>query len=377
MKYKKWNLAAPEGRAVQELRRAGLPALAAVVLCARGLDTPAAAEGFLSAGEAPLHDPFLLRDMDRAASRLTLALERREPIAVYGDYDVDGITATCLLTGFLRSRRGSVIPYIPDRMEEGYGLNREAVDHLFQEGVRLIVTVDCGITAAAETDYANRLGMEVIITDHHECKEVLPAALAVVDPHRADCGYPFPCLAGVGVALKLALALTPPEERETVFRRYADLAAVGTVADVMTLSGENRTIVRQGLRSLAHTRRPGLCALIRESGAENRCLSASGIGFTLAPRINAAGRMGRAWVAAELLLTQDPVRAECLARECASSTGSVRPSRGRSFRSAWTGWSGSPPVPAGPWSSQGSTGTRGWWASWPPGCASATPVPPS
>ena len=315
MKYKKWNLAAPERSAVEGLRRAGLPALAALVLCARGLDDPAAAQDFLSAGEAPLHDPFLLRDMDKAAARLTLALERGESIAVYGDYDVDGITSTCLLTQFLRSRGGQVIPYIPDRLEEGYGLNREAVDHLHQAGVSLIVTVDCGITAAAETEYANSLGMEVIITDHHECKEVLPAAVAVVDPHRSDCGYPFPCLAGVGVALKLALALTPPEERQAVFESCSDLAAVGTVADVMSLTGENRTIVRQGLRTLAHTKRPGFKALIREAGAESRCLTATGIGFTLAPRINAAGRMGKAWVAAELLLTDDPARAELLARE--------------------------------------------------------------
>lgn len=315
MKYKKWNLAAPERSAVEGLRGAGLPALAALVLCARGLDAPEAAKDFLSAGEAPLLDPFLLKDMDRAAERLQLALDRQEPIAVYGDYDVDGITSTCLLTQFLRSRGGNIIPYIPDRMEEGYGLNREAVDHLHQAGVGLIVTVDCGITAAAETDYACGLGMEVIITDHHECKEVLPAAVAVVDPHRDDCGYPFPCLAGVGVALKLILALTPPEEREEVFRSYADLAAVGTVADVMSLVGENRIIVRQGLRTLAHTRRPGFRALIREAGAENRCLTASGIGFTLAPRINAAGRMGKAWVAAELLLTDDSARAEGLAKE--------------------------------------------------------------
>ena len=315
MKYKKWNLAAPERSAVEGLRRAGLPALAALVLCARGLDDPAAAQDFLSAGEAPLHDPFLLRDMDKAAARLTLALERGESIAVYGDYDVDGITSTCLLTQFLRSRGGQVIPYIPDRLEEGYGLNREAVDHLHQAGVSLIVTVDCGITAAAETEYANSLGMEVIITDHHECKEVLPAAAAVVDPHRSDCGYPFPCLAGVGVALKLALALTPPEERQAVFESCSDLAAVGTVADVMSLTGENRTIVRQGLRTLAHTKRPGFKALIREAGAESRCPTATGTGFTLAPRINAAGRMGAAELAADLLLTGDEAQAERLARE--------------------------------------------------------------
>ena len=315
MKYKKWNLAAPERSAVERLRQAGLPALPALVLCARGLDSPGAAEDFLAAGEGPLHDPLLLRDMDRAAARLKLALERREPIAVYGDYDVDGITATCLLTQFLRSRGGDVIPYIPDRLEEGYGLNREAVDHLHRAGVRLIVTVDCGITAADETEYANSLGMEVIITDHHECKEVLPPAVAVVDPHREDCRYPFSCLAGVGVALKLALALTPPEERARVFADCADLAALGTVADVMSLTGENRTIVRQGLQALTHTRRPGFRALIREAGAESRCLTASCIGFTLAPRINAAGRMGRAWVAAELLLTDDTARAERLAKE--------------------------------------------------------------
>ncbi len=313
MKYKKWNLAAPDRGAIQALARTGLPPLACTVLCARGLDTPEKARAFLAAGSAPLHDPFLMKDMDRAVERLEQALLKSESIAVYGDYDVDGITSTCLLTRFLRSRGGRVTPYIPDRLEEGYGLNREAVDTLKAQGVAVIVTVDCGITAVHEAEYAAGQGIDVIITDHHECKDALPRAVAVVDPHRRDCGYPFHCLAGVGVALKLALALTPEEERDRVFGEYADLAAVGTVADVMQLSGENRTIVRRGLAALAHTKRPGLKALIKEAGAESKGLTASCIGFTLAPRINAAGRMGCAPVAAELLLTEDPQRAEELA----------------------------------------------------------------
>ena len=315
MKYKKWNLAAPDRAAVSALTEEGLPALAALVLCARGLTGPEGARAFLSGDAAPLHDPFLLRDMDKAAARLERAIAAGEPIAVYGDYDVDGITSTCLLTQFLRERGGQAISYIPDRLEEGYGLNREAVDALRARGVTLIVTVDCGITALEETAYAMALGVDVIITDHHECKEALPPALAVVDPHRPGCGYPFAGLAGVGVALKLALALTPEAEREAVFAAYADLAAVGTVADVMPLTGENRTIVRQGLALLAQNPRPGLRALLRESGSGEKPVTSTGVGFTLAPRINAAGRMGRAVLAAELLLTQDPGRAEVLARE--------------------------------------------------------------
>ncbi len=182
------------------------------------------------------------------------------------------------------------------------------------QGVTLIVTVDCGITALEETAHAAHLGVDVIITDHHECKDTLPDAVAVVDPHRADCTYPFPCLAGVGVAFKLVLALDPAQ-RHTLLHRYADLAAIGTVADVMSLTNENRAIVRLGMEQLIHTDRPGLRALIRESGAEGKALTASTVGYMLAPRINAAGRMGCAALAAELLLTDDPDRAETLARD--------------------------------------------------------------
>lgn len=297
---------------------AGIPPLPAMVLCARGLDTPEKAKAFLDDREELLHDPFLLKDMDRAVARIKQALIHQETIAVYGDYDVDGITSTCLLTDYLRRQGASVIAYIPDRMEEGYGLSDQAVEQLHDQGVTLIITVDCGITAVTETLHAAQLGMDVVITDHHECKETLPSAVAVVNPHRLDCQYPFPYLAGVGVAFKLVLALGGPEHRKELLAEYTDLTAIGTVADVMQLTGENRVIVRMGLKTLAHTQRPGLRSLIREAGAEGKPLTATTIGYTLAPRINASGRMGCASLAGELLLTTDSTRAEELARELCS-----------------------------------------------------------
>ena len=313
MKYKQWNQAASDPAAVAALEQAGLPTLAAMTLCARGQNTPEKARAFLDAGRGQLQAPFLMKDMDKAAARVAQALAAGETIAVYGDYDVDGITSTSLLTDFLRREGGRVVSYIPDRMEEGYGLNTDALDTLYRAGVSLVVTVDCGITAVAEARRAAELGMDLVITDHHECKEKLPAALAVVDPHRPDCSYPFPCLAGVGVALKLVLALGGPHRQEELLERYADLAAIGTVADVMSLTGENRTIVRLGLEALRHTSRPGLKALLRQSGLEERPLNSVAIGYTLAPRLNASGRMGCANLAAELLLTADPARGEELA----------------------------------------------------------------
>ena len=314
MKYKQWRVAACDPAARRAMERAGVPPLAALTLCARGLDTPEKARAFLDAGRGQLLDPLLMKDMAAAAERVRLALDRGEQIAVYGDYDVDGITATCLLTDFLQREGGLVTPYIPDRLEEGYGLNREAVSALRAQGVGLILTVDCGITAVEEARFAASLGVDVVITDHHECKKALPGALAVVDPRREDCPYPFKCLAGVGVALKLVLALGGPARREELLDRYADLAAIGTVADVMSLTGENRTIVRLGLKALRHTQRPGLRALLHEAGLDERPLNATAVGYTLAPRINASGRMGCAALAGELLLTGDPVRGEELAR---------------------------------------------------------------
>ena len=313
MKYKQWN-ELPPGAGEEELFRAGIPALCAKVLAARGLTDPKQARQLLYE-EAPLHDPMEMAGMDKAVARLRLALERGETVAVYGDYDVDGITATCLLTDFLRAEGGSVLPYIPNRLEEGYGLNRGAVERLREQGAAVIVTVDCGITAIAETEYAKGLGLDVIITDHHECKDDLPAATAVVDPRRADCKYPFKHLAGVGVSLKLCMALAGKAREKELLERYADLAALGTVADVMDLTGENRTIVRRGLALLPESARPGLRALIREAGAEGKAMTSTSVGYTLAPRINAAGRMGCSETALELLLTADEARGSELARE--------------------------------------------------------------
>ena len=315
MRYKQWKIAhpSPEGRA--QLERAGIPSLLACVLSARGVTEPEQAWKLLTPGEEPLLDPMLLKDMDRAVLRVGRALKTGELMAVYGDYDVDGITSTCLLTDCLTRLGGRVRSYIPDRLEEGYGLNEEAVLHLARQGVTLIITVDCGITAAREVEFARELGIDVVITDHHECKQAIPEAAAVVDPHRPDCPYPFKGLAGVGVALKLAMAAAGPDRAGLVFREYADLAAVGTVADVMPMTGENRTIVQTGLAALAHPRRVGLAQLMEEAGLGDKPVTSVSIGYTLAPRINAAGRMGQADLAAELLLTRDPGRAAALAQE--------------------------------------------------------------
>ena len=315
MRYDNWKLAAPNGPARMALEREGVHPLVASVLAARGLCSVEQARDFLKATDTPMHPSSLMRDLDTAALRVRQALERGEQVAVYGDYDVDGITATCLLTSFLRGQGGQVIPYIPDRLEEGYGLNCEAISALARQGVTLIITVDCGITAVDEVAHAARLGVDVVVTDHHECKAELPDACAVVDPHRPDCPYPFKGLAGVGVALKLAMAVAGPEKSTLVLDECADLAAIGTVADVMPMVGENRTIVQLGLRALVQPRRLGLAMLVREAGMDGRPLNSVTIGYALAPRINAAGRMGSAGVAVELLLTQDPARAAVLAQE--------------------------------------------------------------
>ena len=292
--------------AVNALVSAGYSPLTSMVLSSRGIRDKQAAHNYLSC-DAFLPDPFLMTDMALAAGRVGLALANGEKIAVFGDYDVDGITATCLLTSFLRRQGGDVVSYIPGRLEEGYGLNPIAIRQLHSEGVKLIVTVDCGITAVAEAEMCSDLGIDLVITDHHECKEVLPRAIAVVDPHRPDGGYPHKNLSGVGVAFKLAAALCGSQEE--VLAEYADMVCLGTVADVMLLQGENRVFVARGLELLKNTRRPGLAALMAESGCAPETVNASSIGFMLAPRINAAGRMGQIELAIELFLTDDPRRA--------------------------------------------------------------------
>ena len=315
MKYQEWSTApvCPQGRLA--LEAAGVPSLLALVLSARGVESADQARRLLDPAGETLLDPMGMAGMDRAVARIRQALERKEPMAVYGDYDVDGITSTCLLMDFLTREGGSVTSYIPDRLEEGYGLNREAAERLARAGVSLVVTVDCGITAVEEVAYAKELGMDVVITDHHACKDTLPPAQAVVNPHRPDCPYPFKGLAGVGVALELAMAVAGPARADAVFADYCDLAAVGTVADVMPMTGENRAIVRAGLERLNPARRKGFAHLIRCAGMEDKPVTATSIGYLLAPRINASGRMGQADVARELLLTQDDARAEELAQQ--------------------------------------------------------------
>lgn len=311
MKYGIWKVSQLEAGAVNALVGSGYAPLAAMVLASRGIGDDRQARAYLDCN-APLLDPFLMTDMDKAAGRVGLAMSRGEKIAVFGDYDVDGITATCLLTDFLRRHGADVVSYIPGRLEEGYGLNPIAIHQLHAEGVKLIVTVDCGITAVSEAELCKQLGIDLVITDHHECKQTLPAAVAVVDPHRCDGGYPHKNLSGVGVAFKLASALCGSQE--TVLEEYADMVCLGTVADVMPLQGENRVFVARGLESLTHTKRPGIAALMAECGCAPETVSASSIGFMLAPRINAAGRMGQINLAVELFLTDDPDKAAEAAR---------------------------------------------------------------
>ena len=314
MKFEKWNLPAT-APSTAALEKAGYPALLAAVLAAHGIeDVPAAAE-FLRIEESLSLSPFLMKDMDRAASRIDRALRAGEHMAVFGDYDVDGITATAILVDYLRRRGGQVSHYIPRRIEDGYGLSADAMRTLHERGVSLVITVDCGITGVEEVDFAATLGMDVVVTDHHECKDELPRAAAVVDPHRPDCPYPFKHLAGCGVALKLVLALGGEEQAEELLTRYCPLAAVGTVADVMRMAGENRTIVARGLAHITDNDFIGLQALLRETGLDQKEITSVQIGYVLAPRINAAGRVGEADRAAELMLCKDPATARALARE--------------------------------------------------------------
>ncbi len=314
MNYVRWDIPDKGPEIPQSLVRAGCTPLLAALLALRGIDSADKAERFLNGGAEELCDPMLLPDMGRAAGRLRLAIERRESVVVFGDYDVDGITSACLVTLYLRSKGLKCEPYIPDRLEEGYGLNMAAIDAIKARGAALIVTVDCGITAREEAEHAAALGIDMVRTDHHECGSgALPRAGAVVDPKRPGSLYPNPGLAGVGVAFKLLSAVEG--DAEALLSRYADLIAAGTVADVMPLTGENRYIVRRGLDMLEHPSRPGIKALLSESGAASRRINAATIGFTLAPRLNAAGRLGCTEAAVRLLLTTDERDAELCAAE--------------------------------------------------------------
>lgn len=314
MKKKKWLLAADHSACAERMAgELGLSRLTARVLTARGCDTPEKARAFMTQSVEGIHDPFLLKDMDKAVAAIRQAIEAKEKIAVYGDYDVDGVTATCIMIQYLRKMGADCTYYIPDRLGEGYGLNEAAIQTLYDEGCRLLITVDSGITAEEEAEYAQKLGLKLIITDHHECKETLPVAAAVVNPRRVDNEYPFRELAGVGVAFKLICALECHRPIEELLLEYADVVAVGTIADVMPLVGENRVIVSYGLKYLQNTKNHGLRSLMQKLGLDSKVVTSNAVSFTMAPRINAAGRLGGASSAARMFLTDDPQEASSLA----------------------------------------------------------------
>ena len=315
MKYQKWHIGTASEQDTALLKEAGYPSLLATVLAARGITTSEAAAEALERETSLTISPMLMRDMDKAVARIQKALANDETIAVFGDYDVDGITSTVLLLDYLKNCGAKCLRYIPRRIEDGYGLSKDAIQGLRDKGATLMITVDCGITGNEEIDFAASIGMDVVVTDHHECKENLPRAVAVVDPHRPDDTYPFKYLAGVGVALKLVLALGGPDRENALFARYCTLAAIGTIADVMRMEGENRTIVSCGLAALNHTDFVGIHALLKEAGLLGKPITSIQIGFVLSPRINAAGRMGAADLAADLLQETAPAKAEELAKQ--------------------------------------------------------------
>ncbi len=312
VRYGTWNIPEENEEATKKLIQGGYTPLTARVLAARGCQDAAQAQAYLDA-HGPLIDPMALEDMAPACRRVRQALAEDQLIAIYGDYDVDGITSTCLMVDFLRSQGGRVISYIPARLEEGYGLNEGAIRLLHQKGVALIITVDCGITATEEAELCRRLGMDLIITDHHRCKQTLPQAVAVIDPHRPDSTYPHTNLSGVGVAFKLAAAICGRQQE--LLAQYADLLCLGLIADVMPMQGEVRAMVVAGLQAMEAPQRPGLAALMRECGCLGKPVTTTTVGYFLAPRINAAGRMGQTQCALQLFLTKDPDKAAQLAAE--------------------------------------------------------------
>ncbi len=303
----------------------GLHPLAARILATRGYGAAGDAQAFLAARLEDLPDPSSMKGMSGAVARIVRAIEAGERIACYGDYDVDGVTSTALLAGFLRAAGADVVTYVPHRLVEGYGLNVAAVEKLAADGVRLLVTLDCGITAASEVRAATALGVDAVVVDHHTVPVELPAAAAILNPHQAGCAYPSKDLAAVGVTFALLMSLRralrergrfSPSRPEPNLKDALDLVALGTVADVVPLVGANRILVRWGLEALSRSRRPGVRALKKVAGiAEGTPVGAGQVGFRLGPRINAAGRLDDAGRGVRLLLTADAAEAEALAAE--------------------------------------------------------------
>lgn len=314
MRRKKWVVTkGNKDLAAQVAQELSIDPFAALLVTSRGFENTDEIADFFD-HDAPLClSPLSIADMGKAAERINRAIDEFEMICVFGDYDADGVTATALLYSYLETRGANVIRYIPDRLTEGYGLNIGAIEHLCEMGVKLIVTVDNGVSAIDEAVRAKELGIDLIITDHHKVGDVLPDAVAVVDPHRADCPSSFKEMSGVGVAFKLACALEG-DDGDILIEEYGDLVALGTIGDVVTLTGENRVMVRRGLRLINECPRPGINALMEIAGVGEKIFSASTAAFTVCPRINAAGRMGSANKALDLLLSDDDVAAEQIAQ---------------------------------------------------------------
>ncbi len=313
MLKKKWILKEFDKEKVVEIsKKFKISPLIAIILYNRGVREDEDIREFLARDLSAMHDPFLMKDMDKATERITEAKEKGEKITIYGDYDVDGITSIAILYKYLKSMGVDVDYYVPDRMVEGYGVNREALDKIKAEGTKLIITVDTGITAVEEAEYAKSIGLDFIVTDHHECKETIPDVYAAIDPKRKDCPYPFKSLAGVGVVFKLIQALDGTKSLTSLMDEYADLMCLGTVADISPLIDENRVIVTEGLKRFKTTNNVGLKALIDVS-TNGKAITTSTIGYTIAPRINASGRLGCASTSVELFLTDDADKAMELA----------------------------------------------------------------
>lgn len=315
MRRKKWVVTkGNKDLAAQIAQELSVDPFAALLATSRGFDNIDEIGDFFDP-EAPLQlSPLPIADMSKAANRINRAIDEFELICVFGDYDADGVTATALLYSYLETRGANVIRYIPDRLTEGYGLNTDAVEELAGRGVKLIVTVDNGVSAIDEANRAKELGVDLIVTDHHKVGDVLPDAVAVVDPHRSDCPSSFKEMSGVGVAFKLVCALEG-DDGDILIEEYGDLVALGTIGDVVTLTGENRVMVRRGLKLINENPRPGINALMEIAGVGDKIFSASTAAFTVCPRINAAGRMGSAHKALDLLLCEDDEIASQIAEE--------------------------------------------------------------
>lgn len=314
MALKSWKLPKTNAKLTEILaKECGISSFIAEILINRGITNLTQAYDFLQ-HDSEMEDPFVLVDMHQAVERIHTALEAEESIVVYGDYDCDGVTSSAILYTYLHSLGANVSYYIPDRESEGYGLHADALTKLAEQGASLIITVDNGISAIQEVAHANSLGLTVIITDHHQVGDTLPPAYAILNPHRKDCPSSFKQIAGVGVAFKLITALEQGDYNHT-FEQFADILAIGTVADVVPLIGENRIMVQRGLKALKATDNLGLMALMQAANLSEEKISSHSIAFTIAPRINAAGRMKDATLALRLLLCEDPDQAHQLAQQ--------------------------------------------------------------